>query len=1126
MSAIETPAAETSSETSPATAGTSLAETSLAVARAVRECQRKLGSAPGEVRDRILERLAALLEEREDELLAANRKDLEAAAAGDLALPLLRRLELTPAKLATLRQGVEQLARGADPIGRAVSRTELDDGLLLRQVSSPIGVLLIIFESRPDAVIQIGSLALRSGNGVVLKGGSEALYSNRALVDCLRAAVASEGLGADAVCGVEGRAAAGALLEHDELIDLVIPRGSSQLVRSIQSSTRVPVLGHADGICHLVLDAAADPVTAKKLAVDGKCDYPAACNATETLLVHRDFLPHLEGVAGALAAAGVELRADARALPFCPGAVAATQDDWGAEYGDLVLAVRTVDDLGEAIRHIHRYGSAHTDAVVTLDDEAGRRFLDEVDSSSVFVNVSTRFSDGYRYGLGAEVGISTGRIHARGPVGVEGLLTTRWLLEGTGQGAADYGPGKRAFKHRRLAGEEPMTAPAGAASRPGEGGRGERVATEAVLAGGGDQVPALLADRRQMEELLAGEKQVLEMIATGVPLEASLDAVNRLIEACLPATLSSVLLLDAARLRLQHGSAPSLPEAYVAAIDGLPIGPAAGSCGTAAHLGRQVIVSDIATDPLWAEFRELALRFALAACWSTPIRSSNRQVLGTFAVYRRERGEPTAADLEIIERMTHLAGIAIERQRADKNARELAEKLTFQARHDALTGLYNRQWLERRLRQLLEDARRNGRQHALCYLDLDQFKIINDSCGHAMGDELLQRLGTELSQAVAGHDMLARLGGDEFGVLFENCSLDRAQQAADAIRRAIEGFRFRFKGEDFSIGASIGLVPIVQSSGTVAGILRAADAACYAAKDGGRRRIHTFRPDDTELLRRSGEMRWVNRIRLALEEDRFCLDGQPIVNLHGPRPAGAFFELLLRMETADGRRFAPGEFLGAAERYDLATLLDRWVLVAACDWLRGAPRRLDQVGRCSINLSGQSLADRDFLRFVLCQLEEKQIPPEKICFEITETAAIADLSRATRFIQALRSLGCRFALDDFGTGFSSFAYLKSLPVDYLKIDGIFVVGVLEKRFDRAVVRSIVELSRLVGMKTIAECVENHQVLRKLEQLGVDYAQGYAVGRPRPLEAMALPGPALALGGVPNAEPPRQLSLPF
>ncbi len=426
---------------------------SLATATAVREAQRGLGSAPGETRDRILARLAALLDERSDELVVANREDLKAAAADDLAPPLLRRLELTEAKLATLRQGVEQLASQEDPVGRVVSRTELDDGLMLRQVKSPIGVLLIIFESRPDAVIQIGSLALRSGNGVVLKGGSEALHSNRALIGCLRDAVAAENLSADAVRGVEGRAATRALLDHDELIDLVIPRGSGQLVRAIQSATRIPVLGHADGICHLVLDADADPVMAKKLALDAKCDYPAACNAIETLLVHRGFLPYLEGVAGALSTAGVELRADAEALRHCPGAAPAGDDDWGREFGDLTLAVRTVGDLDEAIAHIHRYGSAHTDAIVTNDPETARGFLDRVDSASVFVNASTRMADGFRYGLGAEVGISTGRIHARGPVGVEGLLTTRWLLEGSGQGAADYGPGKREFRHRRMESE-------------------------------------------------------------------------------------------------------------------------------------------------------------------------------------------------------------------------------------------------------------------------------------------------------------------------------------------------------------------------------------------------------------------------------------------------------------------------------------------------------------------------------------------------------------------------------------------------------------------------------------------------------------------------------------------------
>ncbi len=420
------------------------------LAGAVRAAQRRLGSAPAARRTAVLTKLAALLAEREVDLLAANQRDLDAAAAEALAPPLLSRLALSPAKLATLREGVLQLAAAEDPIGRVRRRTELDSGLVLTQVESPLGVLLIIFESRPDAVIQIGSLALRSGNGVLLKGGAEALHSNRALVACLRDALATEGFPPDVVVGVEGREAVAQLLALDHSVDLVIPRGSGELVKAIQSSTRIPVLGHAEGVCHLYLDAAADPAMAAHLAVDGKCGYPAACNATETLLVHRDFLPKLAEVGEALRAQGVTLKADERALPFLPGAVPAEAGDYGTEWGDLTLVVATVDDVDEAIEHVHRHGSAHTDAIVTADAATAERFLREVDSASVFVNASTRFADGYRYGLGAEVGIATGRIHARGPVGVDGLLTTRWLLAGSGQAAADYGQGKRAFTHKAL----------------------------------------------------------------------------------------------------------------------------------------------------------------------------------------------------------------------------------------------------------------------------------------------------------------------------------------------------------------------------------------------------------------------------------------------------------------------------------------------------------------------------------------------------------------------------------------------------------------------------------------------------------------------------------------------------
>ncbi len=417
---------------------------------AVRHAQRELAGAAGAQRTRALRALGEALRTREAEILARNAEDVRRAEEDGLSGPLIKRLGLGPAKLATLREGIDALAALPDPVGEVIGRTELDEGLVLDRVRSPIGVLLIIFESRPDAVVQIGSLAIRSGNAVLLKGGREAMRSNAVLVDCLRASLADADLDPGAVLGIEGREMVDRLLDLDDLIDLVIPRGSGQLVRSIQERSRIPVLGHAEGVCHLYLDAAADPVMAAKLAVDGKCDYPAACNATETLLVHEAFLPHLSAVGEALRAEDVELRCDEAALAALPWAVPASETDWGTEYGDLILAVRTVRDLDEAIAHIHRHGSSHTDAIVTDDARVAERFLARVDAASVFHNASTRFADGFRYGLGAEVGISTSRIHARGPVGVEGLLTFRWVLRGAGQGAADYGPGKRSFTHRAV----------------------------------------------------------------------------------------------------------------------------------------------------------------------------------------------------------------------------------------------------------------------------------------------------------------------------------------------------------------------------------------------------------------------------------------------------------------------------------------------------------------------------------------------------------------------------------------------------------------------------------------------------------------------------------------------------
>lgn len=418
-------------------------------AQAAREAQRRYAAVGPEVRTGALANLERLLAEREGDLLAANRRDLHSPDNARLPGQLRKRLALSADKLETLREGVRVLLAEPDPVGRPVLRRELDRGLILEQVRAPLGVLLIIFESRPDAVIQIGSLALRTGNAALMKGGSEAEHSNRALTELLREAVAEAGGDPNVIVNVEGRRAVTELLALDRHIDLVIPRGSAELVRSVTDNSRIPVLGHADGVCHVYVDAEADPDAAVKVTLDSKTDYAAVCNAAETLLIHQDF-PAAPKLIGALRDAGVEVRGDAAVREAAEGVEPATAGDFGCEFGELIMAAAMVPGWEEAVAHIHRYGSAHTDAIVTENRETAERFLRAVDSASVFWNASTRFADGFRYGLGAEVGIATGRVHARGPVGMEGLFTSKWLLRGSGQGAGDYGPGGRSYTHRDL----------------------------------------------------------------------------------------------------------------------------------------------------------------------------------------------------------------------------------------------------------------------------------------------------------------------------------------------------------------------------------------------------------------------------------------------------------------------------------------------------------------------------------------------------------------------------------------------------------------------------------------------------------------------------------------------------
>ena len=434
-------------------------------------------------------------------------------------------------------------------------------------------------------------------------------------------------------------------------------------------------------------------------------------------------------------------------------------------------------------------------------------------------------------------------------------------------------------------------------------------------------------------------------------------------------------------------------------------------------------------------------------------------------------------------------------------AYRLSQQLTYQATHDALTGLVNRGEFERRLRRVLDTAHTQHTENALCYLDLDLFKIVNDTCGHTAGDELLRQLARLLKERVRARDTLARLGGDEFGVLMEHCTVESARRLAESLRKAVAELRFVWEDKTFRIEVSIGLVPITEASGDLTHVLGRADAACYAAKDKGGNRVHLYREDDEELARRHGEMAWVSRISWALEEERFLLYFQPIVPVGGCDEETLHYELLVRMRDEDGQIVPPGAFLPAAERYNLATQIDRWVVGTAFQWLSDHPRHREQLSLCAINLSGRSMGDEEFLAFLTEKFSDGKVAPEKICFEVTETAAIADLSAATQFMNSCRALGCRFALDDFGSGLSSFAYLKTLPVDYLKIDGLFVRDIVEDAADYAMVKCINEMGHVTGKLTIAEFVEDEAILKKLQAIGVNYAQGYGIARPRPIEEM-------------------------
>lgn len=446
-----------------------------------------------------------------------------------------------------------------------------------------------------------------------------------------------------------------------------------------------------------------------------------------------------------------------------------------------------------------------------------------------------------------------------------------------------------------------------------------------------------------------------------------------------------------------------------------------------------------------------------------------------------------------------------ERKKAEAALQESQQRLAWQAKHDPLTGLINRFEFERLIKQTIAFAQSDTQHHVLGYLDLDQFKIVNDTCGHPVGDELLRQVTTLLKSQIRSTDVLARLGGDEFGLLLHACDVEVALQIANQLRQSIRDFRFVWQDKVFAVGISVGLVSIDPACHDLATVLSAADAACYIAKNRGRNRVHLYQADDRELLQQHGEMQWAARLTQALEENRFQLYYQSIIPTQLDERHSDHYEILIRLQDRSGEPVPPGAFIPAAERYNLMHLIDSWVIRTVFSTLgtlyRQTWEQCQQTGQdClyTINLSGSSMNDDEFMDFLQEQFRLYQVPPQVICFEITETIAIRNLGRAVHFMETFRKLGCRFALDDFGSGMSSFAYLKNLPVDYVKIDGGFVKDMLGDPTYLAIVEAINQVGHALGLKTIAEFVENDAILQKLRAMGVDYAQGYGIAQPKPL----------------------------
>lgn len=431
----------------------------------------------------------------------------------------------------------------------------------------------------------------------------------------------------------------------------------------------------------------------------------------------------------------------------------------------------------------------------------------------------------------------------------------------------------------------------------------------------------------------------------------------------------------------------------------------------------------------------------------------------------------------------------------------IKQQLLWQSKHDYLTGLLNRQEFERQIERVIIDTQNTKQQHAFCYLDLDRFTVINDIYGYCVGDELLRQITTLLKEEIASQDIISRMGGDEFGILLKNCSLDKAEKIAHKIRKKIQQFRFNLPENNLVLGVSIGVAVIDKNSTNFSNILCRADTACYAAKKQGRNWVRVYKLEDRELAQHRGERYWISELNLALEENRFCLYRQKITPLQNNSGVN-HYEILLRLFDKNGNLILPMKFIPAAEHYDLMPTIDRWVISTffASYQKYCQSNKLSSIAKTiyTINLSGSSINSEQFFVFLKEQLAIHDINPEQICFEITETSAIANLSKAAQFISEIKDLGCSFALDDFGSGMSSLAYLKNLPVDYLKIDGNFVKNIVDDPVDRATVECFNRIGEVMNIQTIAEFVENDAIMAQLKEIGVNYGQGYGIERPAPL----------------------------